>query len=543
MKLLTTSLLPLLAATAVLSVPTSEQTPLNELGNVIDEWRDTAGDILREGEQRVTKWLDVFGVEHLRQHGITYELVSHPAFEDHHLRMTEPSLCDPAVKQVSGYLDIAQDKHLFFWFFEARNNPENAPLVLWLNGGPGCSSTTGLLFELGPCRITDEGKNVSYHPHSWTESANVIFLDQPVNVGYSYADGSTSVNTTPVAAEDVWAFLELFLNRFPQYSKLPFHIAAESYGGMYAPSIASVVHHKNLELSQHASSLAHGLVHINLESIMIGNGLTDPYVQMASVPDAACEGEFPVFDDPDSPQCQAMHTKVPTCQRLIKSCYDFDSKFTCVPALLYCNSQLMGPVVQSGRNIYDVRRPCDRSKDGDLCYKELQWIETWMNLPATKHALGVNPDIDFQSCNMQVNQAFAMQGDGARNRAKLLPELVESGIRLLIYAGDADMACNYIGNERWVEQLENKFHEEFAKTPKQPWLTLDKGELAGWVRSAGGDGFTAGNVTYVQVHAAGHMVPFDQPEATLDLISRWLADVPLVFNVTEEAARMPFGGW
>ena len=100
--------------------------------------------------------------------------------------------------------------------------------------------------------------------------------------------------------------------------------------------------------------------------------------------------------------------------------------------------------VESGRNIYDVRRSCDRSKDGDLCYKELQWIETWMNLPATKRALGVNPDIDFQSCNMQVNQAFAMQGDGARNRAKLLPELVESGIRLLIYAGDADMACNYI---------------------------------------------------------------------------------------------------
>ena len=67
-----------------------------------------------------------------------------------------------------------------------------------------------------------------------------------------------------------------------------------------------------------------------------------------------------------------------------------------------------------------------------------------MNLPSTKKELGVNPDIDFQSCNMQVNQAFAMQGDGARNRAKLLPELVESGIRLLIYAGDADMACNYI---------------------------------------------------------------------------------------------------
>ena len=104
----------------------------------------------------------------------------------------------------------------------------------------------------------------------------------------------------------------------------------------------------------------------------------------------------------------------------------------------------MFSVAETGKNIYDVRRDCDRSKDGDLCYKELQWIDTWMNLPATKKALGVNPSIEFQSCNMQVNQAFAMQGDGARNRAKLLPELIESGVRLLIYAGDADMACNYI---------------------------------------------------------------------------------------------------
>ncbi|KAI0763992.1 carboxypeptidase C [Trametes elegans] len=531
MKLFTTSLL-LATATSVLAVPTSDQVILNELGTVANKWQHAVEDVLREGERRVTKWIDG-GREFIKQHDMTYELVSHPAFDGHRLRMTEPSLCDSSVKQVSGYLDINDDKHLFYWFFEARHNPETAPLVLWLNGGPGCSSTTGLLFELGPCRIAEEGKNVSYHPHSWTESANVIFLDQPVNVGYSYSEDGSSVNTTPVAAEDVWAFLELFLTRFPQYSQLPFHIAAESYGGMYAPSIASVVHHKNVALSTDASAFAPGLVHINLASLLIGNGITDPYTQMASIPDAACEGEFPVFDDPESPQCQALRTKVPTCQRLVKSCYDFDSKFTCVPALLYCNSQLMGPIMQTGRNVYDVRRSCDRSKDGDLCYKELQWIETWMNLPEIKRALGVNPSLDFASCNMEINQGFAMQGDGARNRAKLLPELLESGIRVLIYAGDADMACNYIGNLRWVEALESKFHDEFSKTELQPWVTLDKGALAGWVRSAGGDGFTAGNITYVQVHAAGHMVPFDQPEASLDLFSRWLADVPLTLDAKE----------
>ena len=93
-----------------------------------------------------------------------------------------------------------------------------------------------------------------------------------------------------------------------------------------------------------------------------------------------------------------------------------------------------------------MRRPCDRSKDkdGDLCYKELMWIDTWMNLPSTKKALGVNPAIDFESCNMQVNQAFALQGDEMHNSAKLLPPLVNDGVRLLVYAGEADMMCNFI---------------------------------------------------------------------------------------------------
>ncbi|KAJ7828852.1 serine carboxypeptidase-domain-containing protein, partial [Mycena olivaceomarginata] len=106
-------------------------------------------------------------------------------------------LCDTSVKQYSGYLDIADDKHLFFWFFESRNSPSTDPLVLWLNGGPGCSSSTGLLFELGPCSIANEGKNTTFNKHSWTSSANMIvsrnslvvasltgiqFLDQPVNV-------------------------------------------------------------------------------------------------------------------------------------------------------------------------------------------------------------------------------------------------------------------------------------------------------------------------------------------------------------------------
>lgn len=168
--------------------------------------------------------------------GIEYDRVLHPAFPEYTLRLStsDKQLCDPNVKQHSGYLDISDTKHLFFWFFESRSKPKDDPLVLWLNGGPGCSSSTGLLFELGPCNIAKNGTTTEPNPHSWNSNTNMIFLDQPVEVGYSYADGE-SINNTPAAAEDVYAFLQLFMAKFPEYASLPFHVAAESYGEFRAP--------------------------------------------------------------------------------------------------------------------------------------------------------------------------------------------------------------------------------------------------------------------------------------------------------------------
>ena len=108
-------------------------------------------------------------------------------------------------------------------------------------GGPGCSSSTGLLFELGPCRIAANGTGTELNANSWNNHANMIFLDQPIQVGYSYSSDGDQVNNTPDAAVDVYAFLQLFYayvadapsradrrSKFPHYKSVPFHIAAES---------------------------------------------------------------------------------------------------------------------------------------------------------------------------------------------------------------------------------------------------------------------------------------------------------------------------
>ncbi|KAI6045247.1 peptidase S10 serine carboxypeptidase [Pisolithus marmoratus] len=451
------------------------------------------------------------------------ELVRHPSFAQHQLRVTEPSLCDPSVKQYSGYLDVTDDKHMFFWFFESHNSPETAPLLLWLNGGLGCSSLTGLFFELGPCTISDGGSNTTCNPYGWNTHANVIFLDQPVGVGFSYAEGNKSINTTELAAKDVYAFLEIFLTRFPEYSKQPFHLAAEGYGGIYAPNIANLIYNEN----QKIPSVSNELVRINLESIVIGNGLTDSYTQYASMPDYLCEGPYPIFDDPSGPACTTLRSRVPTCQRLIKACHIFKSRFVCAPAELYCNVMFDYTVYSSGLNPYDARLVCYPQDDGPFCYKQMSWIEEYMNTAEVKAATGVAPQRVFRACQMHMYETFMLQGESVRDTPALLPELINNGIRLLVYAGVADMMHNFIGNERWLEVLNTSFLDEFLDAPTEVWITSNSKTPAGTVRSAGRGSSRAGNITFVAVHDAGHMVPHDQPKAALELITRWIFDLPL----------------
>jgi cathepsin A (carboxypeptidase C) len=82
----------------------------------------------------------------------------------------------PKFRQYSGYLNATEGRHFFYWFFESQNNPSNDPVVLWLNGGPGCSSLLGLFTENGPFRVLPNGRTVIYDEYSWNSLANVLYI-------------------------------------------------------------------------------------------------------------------------------------------------------------------------------------------------------------------------------------------------------------------------------------------------------------------------------------------------------------------------------
>jgi cathepsin A (carboxypeptidase C) len=213
--------------------------------------------------------------------------------------------------------------------------------------GPGCSSLTGLFMELGPSTVNKAGNKPIRNQYSWNNNASVIFLDQPINVGYSYGDDS--VSDTVAASQDVYALLVLFFKQFPEYKKLDFHIAGESYAGHYIPVFASgnfiayyadssdILSHQDSETSFFFSKMdeanAEELSHINLKSVLIGmhplppqaltltgNGLTDGKTQYSQYANMACNNSYgPVLSDSE---CASMEAAYPRCAQLIQSCYD-----------------------------------------------------------------------------------------------------------------------------------------------------------------------------------------------------------------------------
>lgn len=156
--------------------------------------------------------------------------------------LDDQAFCDDTVASWTGYIDTVDGKSLFFFFFESRSSPEDDPLLLWTNGGPGASGALGLFMELGPCRVpypeVRSGPPINrtdYFQYSWNARANVIFIEQPASekhsgVGFSYRRFGPPVTTTDEAGVDVYHFLRIFLSAFDRFRTNDFHLSGESYG-------------------------------------------------------------------------------------------------------------------------------------------------------------------------------------------------------------------------------------------------------------------------------------------------------------------------
>ncbi|CAK5279758.1 unnamed protein product [Mycena citricolor] len=449
----------------------------------------------------------------------SFTTLSHPVFPGVSVRIKKSGgFCDNTVSSYTGYIDI-EARHIFFYFFESRSDPAADDVVFWTNGGPGCSSSLGLFMELGPCRVLD-ADGPKFHPQSWNANANLFFVDQPIGVGFSYADYGEAVGTTEDGAKDMAKFVFVFFEHFSQFKGRPFHMTGESYGGRYVPVFAAEVYDQNARL------LEDGYTPINLTSVMIGNGITDFYTQMSSSFDMMCTpASLPPLLSISwqvKPSHKSLVTltvlQIPRCEaRLKKSCVDAYDYTDCAEANSFCSQYIKQPFYKADRNPYDISKECNATNRAEnLCYPLTAHIRNFLSRPDVRKTLGVDASLpaNFSSCDPTVSALFRAALDGTRSSAAHVAGLLERGVRVLIYVGTYDWSCNWVGNERWTRGLEWSGREAFAGRALRPWSS--GGKRAGLVREARG-------LTFLTVEGAGHMVPYDKPEESLDMLQRWLA--------------------
>ncbi|KAI0354043.1 alpha/beta-hydrolase [Trametes cingulata] len=365
--------------------------------------------------------------------------------------------------------------------------------------------------ELGPCRATG-ANSTKRNPWSWNEHANIFFVDQPVDVGFSYAEYGEAVTNTQEATDDMAAFIAIFFEHFTKFKGRALHLAGESYWGRYIPVFASTIYDKNVGLERA------GLTPINLASVMIGNGCTDFGAMFPSYYEAQCaDPTFPPLNDIAS--CVGIQQLMPRCERRYReSCVESFDTIDCQAAVDFCIAATNNYFLD--RNTWDRSRPCT-GLTVEECYPIVRDLQDFLSNKQTQELLGVDPPKrgNFTYSSRAVFEAFWANKDWFGFHAQYyLEALLERGVRALVYAGATDYICNWIGVQRMTLALEWSKQDEFREKPLVPWIV--DGNIAGLTRNDGG-------LTFATIAGAGHMAPYDRPLESLELANRWLVGAPL----------------
>ncbi|KAI0056305.1 alpha/beta-hydrolase [Artomyces pyxidatus] len=394
------------------------------------------------------------------------------------------------VSSWSGHIGLKSDsdrkpKGSFFWLFEAENDAANAPVVLTFGGGPGTSGMVNPVLGQSHCIVTPNGTVAN--PNRWTEKFNLLALDHPIGVGFSYG---TKVNNSRAAAEDVYDFLQRFLRLFPHLAKNQLVISSGSYGGTYVPHVATVIKERNIALANgHDQASA---VHINLESLILSNPISDALSHYRWLLHYRCV-EADVYD---STTCRELYSALSACLESIALAYE-DLTVESRDAIMHLCYQTLDRGDTHDTLIEDVRPKCNMTEDVASCYPEFDWLRAFFNNPTTKDELGVPSHVGYMS--EDVYNDFVAVGDRIHPHHLLYERLFQDGIRLLHYIGARDASCAWPGVLSFLKLFRTPFQQDFIHAADMPWPSED----IATVRSVGKG---AGGMTFIKVAEAGHFV-------------------------------------
>ncbi|ELU38368.1 KEX1 protein [Rhizoctonia solani AG-1 IA] len=375
--------------------------------------------------------------------------------DDHPLHVYAGHLpSDPKPPSAEHSKDV--QAHLYFVYTKARRTADRERVIFWFNGGPGCSSFDGLMMEVGPWRVDGKG-GLKLIENGWEEYTHVVYVDQPPGTGFSYTS------------------TDKYLHELDET-----YLSGESFAGQYIPYIADAL----LKTSSPSSPL---------RGIAIGNGWIDGRNQYPAYVDFAVDKGLIKRDSKEFGNIQKTMDKCWKALNSTKSVDSVNGKKMCL-------------------NVYDIRLSDEYPACGMNWPPDLKDVYTYLRRKDVTSALHATAKAEaWTECRGSVGQAFYTKT--SPSSVTLLPGLLERGVRILLFSGDQDYICNYLGTERLIADLSWSGGKGMGNATSAGWSV--NGTEAGWWQESR-------NLTYVKVAGASHMVPYDVPLAAHDMILRFM---------------------
>ncbi|XP_072937061.1 venom serine carboxypeptidase-like [Epargyreus clarus] len=384
----------------------------------------------------------------------------------------------------SGFFTVNKtyNSNVFFWYFPVINKPVNeTPWIIWLQGGPGASSLTGLFDEIGPFKGSAD--SLKPNPYTWLQNHSLLFIDNPIGSGFSFTDHADGfVKDMATYSKHLYSTVKQFIQVFPELRVAPLFVGGESYAGKYVPALAMEIHkHKNNPGQD-----------INLQGVLLGNGYVDPaMISQVTQP-------FLYFGLLEKKQIEALDPLLKAFQNDIANNNSVGAKnkwMSLITALLFLTHQ------KQAYNFLKDEMPFGR-------------YSPFLKKPEIKKAIHVG-SIRFAVVNLTTNMEMAP--DFLSSSKPIFEKLLED-YRVLAYCGQLDQMLPCVYTSENYRTWKWNGTEQFLEATRYPFLFNNK--LAGYNKSGGG-------LTEVVVRGAGHMVPVDAPAAAQELITRWTHGMPL----------------
>ncbi|CAH8364621.1 unnamed protein product [Eruca vesicaria subsp. sativa] len=397
----------------------------------------------------------------------------------------------------TGYIGLGEGEQvqLFYYFIKSEKSPKEDPLLIWLTGGPGCSSITGLLFENGPVTFkVDEGYNggtptLLSTTYSWTKVANIIFLDQPVGSGFSYA--TTQLFDTPSDSEEakrIYEFIRKWLSKHREFISNPFYVSGDSYSGKIIPATVQ-------EISK------------GMCGYVLGNPVTDtefehnqriPFAHgMALISDElyeslkrSCRGNYDNID-PHNTECLK----------------HFNEFLKCISRINFGN--ILIPRCDPALSPYILLPNTSAPSTDDDCYEYTDLLSSlWANDESVKEALHVvKGSIDKW---VRCSSGKPYDSDIKSSVPYHMNNSIK-GYRSLIFSGDHDLLAPFISTQAWIRSLNYSIVDKW-----RPWMIHN--QVAGYTQTY------ANKMTYAT--GGGH-TPEYKPKESFIMFQRWISGQPL----------------